>query len=169
MGILNNLENILRHKFLIYFLIIVFSFVATKVAEAKTITSSVSFSDETRLTYVEDVYKRSNYNHYLLGIENTSSGYSSVNNYYLCLTDNDIEITDELNAISSCEKMYTYYRNSDGDYVLEEYNDNILIMKNSVFYTSNIYNTEKITTYFEIGIFLMLVVIMLKEIFDSWW
>ena len=55
--------------------IIVLSLFATNVAEAKTINSSTSFTDETRKIYFENLYKRSDYRHYLLAIENYSSGY----------------------------------------------------------------------------------------------
>lgn len=153
MVILNNLKDILKNKFLIFLmLLIVFSLVATKVAEAKTITSSVSFGDSTRLDYFDNIFERSKYNHYLLAIENVSSGYSSYSYYYLCLTNDVINVVDQVNASANCEEMYVYYRNSNSDYVLEKIEDNELIVNNSVYY---IENTSYIN-YFVIGIFIIL-------------
>lgn len=170
MVILNNLKSILKYKFLILaFIVIGFSAVTTQVVSAKTITSSVAFADDTRLKYFENLYKRSDYDYYLLSIENISNNYSSYNDYYFCLTNENIVVTDEFNASATCDKLFTYYRDTDNKYVLEQVDDNELIINNSVYYTSDIYNNEKINSIFIIGIFVFLGVVILKFIFDDLW
>lgn len=159
MAILNNLKDTLKNKFLIFaMLLIVFSLVTTKVVEAKTITSSVSFGDSTRLDYFENIFERSEYNHYLLAIDSVSSGYSSYLYYYLCLTNSKVNVTNQVNASATCEEMYVYYRNSSNEYVLEKYEDNELVVKNSVYYLGN----TSLLYYVTVAIFIILTVFMLS-------
>lgn len=158
MVILNNLKNILNHKFLIFtFLLIGFSAYAVPTASAKTINSSVTFMDESRKIYFENLFKRSSYKNYLLVVDNYSSGYTNFNDYYFCLTNEKIEISNELNAKVNCGVIYRYYRGNDS-YVLEKYNDNKLEAINSIYYTDN--DKDDRSTYFIIGIFILLAVLL---------
>ena len=126
MDILNNIKNILKHSFSIMLLIACFSTVAVTSASAKTINNSTLFSDETRLEYFDNLFKRSNYDYYLLSVVNDTYATYSYSNYYFCLSNEEIEIEDSLNAKANCEVMYRYYRtNNTSNYVLEKINDKI--------------------------------------------
>lgn len=137
MNTLWNIKNILKKVSFCVLLISVFSLVATDVAEAKTITNSTNFASTQQLEYFNNLYKRSGYKYYLLGLENTDSYY---NDYYICLTNESYTIIDEFNIKANCAELYRYYR-SNSSYNLSKINDNTLEFKNSVFYTSNVYDT----------------------------
>ena len=81
MGILWNIRNILKKISFCVLLISVFSLVATEVAEAKTIANSTNFANSTQLEYFNNLYKRSGYKYFLLGLDNTDNYY---NDYYIC-------------------------------------------------------------------------------------
>lgn len=148
MIILWNIKNILKKVSFCILLISVFSLVATEVAEAKTITNSTNFANSTQLEYFNNLYKRSGYKYYLLGLDNTDSYY---NDYYICLTNESYIITDEFNTKANCAELYRYYR-SNSSYNLSKINDNTLEFKNSVFYTSNVYDTGYLSNSMLFGI-----------------
>lgn len=148
MGILWNIRNILKKVSFCVLLISVFSLVATDVAEAKTITNSINFANNTQLEYFNNLYKRSGYKHFLLGLDDTDNYY---NDYYICLTNESYIITDEFNTKANCAELYRYYR-GNSTYNLVKVNDSTLEFKNSVFYTSNIYDNNYLTNSMLFGI-----------------
>lgn len=148
MRILWNIKNILKKASFCILLISVFSLVATEVAEAKTITNSTSFASTQQLEYFNNLYKRSGYKYYLLGLDNTDNYY---NDYYICLTNESFTITDEFNTKANCSEIYRYYR-SNSAYNLTKVNDSTLEFKNSVFYTSNVYDNNYLTNSMLFGI-----------------
>lgn len=148
MNILWNIGNILKKVSFCVLLISVFSLVATEVAEAKTITNSTSFANTTQLDYFDNLFKRSGYKYYLLGLDNTDNYY---NDYYICLNNSGYTSTDEFNVSASCDELYRYYR-ANSTYNLTKVNDNTLEFKNSVFYTANIYDTGYLTNSMLFGI-----------------
>lgn len=148
MNTLWNIKNILKKVSFCVLLISVFSLVATEVAEAKTITNSTNFANNTQLEYFNNLYKRSSYKYYLLGLDNTDSYY---NDYYICLTNESYTITDEFNTKANCAELYRYYR-SNNSYNLTKVNDSTLEFKNSVFYTSNVYDTGYLSNSMLFGI-----------------
>lgn len=148
MNTLWNIKNILKKVSFCLLLISVFSLVATEVAEAKTITNSTNFANSTQLEYFNNLYKRSGYKYYLLGLDNTDSYY---NDYYICLTNESYTITDEFNTKANCSELYRYYR-SNNSYNLSKINDDTLEFKNSVFYTSNVYDTGYLSNSLLFGI-----------------
>lgn len=143
-----NIKNILKKVSFCLLLISVFSLVATEVAEAKTITNSTNFANSTQLEYFNNLYKRSGYKYFLLGLDNTDSYY---NDYYICLTNESYTITNEFNTKANCAELYRYYR-SNSSYNLSKINDNTLEFKNSVFYTSNVYDTGYLSNSMLFGI-----------------
>lgn len=143
-----NIKNILKKVSFCLLLISVFSLVATEVAEAKTITYSTNFANSTQLEYFNNLYKRSGYKYFLLGLDNTDNYY---NDYYICLTNESYTITDEFNTKANCAELYRYYR-SNSSYNLSKINDNTLEFKNSVFYTSNVYDTGYLSNSMLFGI-----------------
>ncbi len=143
-----NIKNILKKVSFCLLLISVFSLVATEVAEAKTITNSTNFANSTQLEYFNNLYKRSGYKYFLLGLDNTDSYY---NDYYICLTNESYTITDEFNTKANCAELYRYYR-SNSSYNLSKINDYTLEFKNSVFYTSNVYDTGYLSNSMLFGI-----------------
>lgn len=148
MGILWNIRNILKKVSFCVLLISVFSLVATEVAEAKTITNSTNFANNTQLEYFNNLYKRSGFKYFLLGLDNTDNYY---NDYYICLTNESYTITDEFNTKANCSELYRYYR-SNNSYNLSKINDSTLEFKNSVFYTSNVYDTGYLSNSMLFGI-----------------
>ena len=148
MGILWNIRNILKKVSFCVLLISVFSLVATEVAEEKTIANSTNFANNTQLEYFNNLYKRSGYKYFLLGLDNTDNYY---NDYYICLTNESYTITDEFNTKANCSELYRYYR-STNSYNLSKINDSTLEFKNSVFYTSNVYDTGYLSNSMLFGI-----------------
>lgn len=148
MNIFWNIKNILKKVSFCVLLISVFSLVATEVAEAKTITNSTNFANTTQLEYFDNLFKRSEYKYYLLGLENTDNYY---NDYYICLNNTGYNLTNQFNVSASCDELYRYYR-ANSTYNLVKVNDNTLEFKNSVFYTANIYDTGYLTNSMLFGI-----------------
>lgn len=148
MGILWNIKNILKKVSFCILLISVFSLVATEVAEAKTITNSINFANNTQLEYFNNLYKRSGYKYFLLGLDDTDNYY---NDYYICLTNESYTINDEFNTKANCAELYRYYR-GNSTYNLVKVNDSTLEFKNSVFYTSNIYDNNYLINSMLFGI-----------------
>ena len=148
MGILWNIRNILKKISFCVLLISVFSLVATEVAEAKTIANSTNFANSTQLEYFNNLYKRSGFKYFLLGLDNTDNYY---NDYYICLTNESYTITDEFNTKANCAELYRYYR-GNSTYNLVKVNDSTLEFKNSVFYTSNVYDTGYLSNSMLFGI-----------------
>ena len=148
MGILWNIRNILKKVSFCVLLISVFSLVATEVAEAKTIANSTNFANSSQLEYFNNLYKRSGYKYYLLGFDNSDNYY---NDYYICLTNESYTITDEFNTKANCSELYRYYR-GNSTYNLVKVNDSTLEFKNSVFYTSNVYDTGYLSNSMLFGI-----------------
>lgn len=143
-----NIKNILKKVSFCLLLISVFSLVATEVAEAKTISNSTNFANSTQLEYFNNLYKRSGYKYFLLGLDNTDDYY---NDYYICLTNESYTITDEFNTKANCVELYRYYR-GNSTYNLVKVNDSTLEFKNSVFYTSNVYDTGYLSNSMLFGI-----------------
>lgn len=148
MGILWNIRNILKKVSFCVLLISVFSLVATEVAEAKTIVNSTNFANSTQLEYFNNLYKRSGFKYFLLGLDNTDNYY---NDYYICLTNESYTITDEFNTKANCAELYRYYR-GNSTYNLVKVNDSTLEFKNSIFYTSNVYDTGYLSNSMLFGI-----------------
>lgn len=172
MGILWNIKNILNKKCFRYFVFIsVLSLVAVSTAEAKTINNSLNFASEERLLYFENLYKRSEYQNYILAIDNDESSYYSSNSYYICLTNSDINFTDNINVSSNCDEMYRYYRYSNSNYILEKVSDNEINIVNSVFYTNNVIDTnylsDKMLIALNIGVLSFFLTYVLFKVFRS--
>lgn len=171
MDILWNIKNILNSFCFKAFIIAVFCVVATPVADAKTVTNSQVFISEDRLLYFENLYKRSDYNQYLLVAEDNLDNYYSYTDYYICLSNEDIKSTDNLNASLNCEEMYRYYRLSNNNYDLVKVEDNNLTAQDSLFYSSNIYDIDyvenKMLIALNIGLASFLLVFILFKIFRS--
>lgn len=148
MNILWNIRNILKKLSFCVFSLIVFCLVATEVAEAKTISNSVNFANTTQLSYFENLFKRSGYKYYILALDNSDNYY---NDYYICLTNDFLDISNEVSLSSSCSEMYRYYR-SNSTYNLVKYNDNTLILNNSVFYTSSYNENNNLVLSYLLGI-----------------
>ena len=172
MGILWNIKNILNKKRFRYLVFIaVLSLVAVSTAEAKTINNSLNFASEERLLYFENLYKRSEYQNYILVIDNDESSYYSSNSYYICLTNSDINFSDNINVSSNCDEMYRYYRYSSSNYILEKVSDNELNVVNSVFYTNNAIDTnylsDKMLIALNIGLLSFFLTYVLFKVFRS--
>lgn len=166
---MNSMKNILRISFSVL-ISIAFSLVTTQVVEAKTITNTNDFVSDEMLTYFENVYVRSKYKNYLLSSEYYGDRYDYTTYYYICLTNEDITMSDGINASANCEEMYRVYR-SNYDYVFEKINDNSLSINNSVYYTNGVieksYISEKMLIALNIGVFTFFLVYVLFKMFRS--
>lgn len=109
--------------------------VATNVAEAKTVTTSNSFIDQNAYTYFNDVYSRENYKYGVMTYEyyQNVSSYNYTPYYYLCLTNEEIDVSNSTNVTSSCEKLLRYSRENN-TYTAETLNDNELKVSNTLYY-----------------------------------
>lgn len=163
------MKNILRISFM-FILIIVLSTFATDVASAKTINNSNQFADTARLEYFNNMYERSDYKNYLMSIEYVGSGYNYYTYYYMCMSNEAIEFTDNANASLNCDELIRYYRNGS-DYQVDKMSDNNLTVNNSVYYTNKKYEksymTEKMLVLLNIGLFSIFLSIGLYKIFRS--
>lgn len=171
MVIIKHLKNIVKHSFRLL-LIVVLSTFATSVASAKTINGNTQVLDDSRYDYFYNLYKRSDYKNYLLSIEYVNNGsYNYYTYYYICLTNDDINITNSINASSNCEEMYRWNYRSSTDNSLEKINDSTLSVTNSVYYTNDSYDKryvkEKVLITISIGIFTFFLSYVLLKIFRS--
>lgn len=163
-----NLKSILKYSFRLL-LIVVLSTFATDVASAKTIYQSNSFIDSNVLDYFDNLYKRENYKNYLLATEYVQiSQYNYTTYYYMCLTNDPIDTSNSLNVSSSCDKMYVYYRQNNV-YNLETYNDNNLVVQNSVYYSTSktVNHVEKLLVLLNIGLFSFFLTFILFKLFGG--
>lgn len=162
------MKNILKISFCVL-TAIVFCTSATKVASAKTINNNFSYLDSSRLDFFENIFKRSNYNSYLLATETITNGYSTYSNYYFCLSSDLIDASNTLSSKLNCNEMYRYSRNSSNDYTIEKINDNELVVNNSIYY-SNSLETKNISIKMYLagilfGIFSIFLIFVLSKIF----
>lgn len=168
---MQNMKSILRHSFRLL-LIVVLSTFATMVASAKTITSTSNIIDTSTLEYFENIYKRSNYKNYVMASEyvQTGTSYNYITYYYLCLSNEKINVTDPVNVNASCDLLYRSYRNSN-TYILEKVIDNTLRVNNNIYYTNNIYDTDyasnKLLVLLSIGLFSFFLSYVILKIFRS--
>lgn len=136
---MNNIRSILRSSFIA--LTMFLSAFTTEVVSAKTITNvSSGFIDTSRLDYFKGIYMTTDYDNYLLASEPTTVGYSTYTYYYFCLSNEDFTFNGAGDITLPCDELYRYYRTNNSDYYLERVNDNILSVKNSIYYSSNDYS-----------------------------
>lgn len=163
-----NIKNILDHKFVIVLFTFCFCLMAVNTAEAKTITNHNEYIDESRLEMFDNMFENSDYYSYLLSVESNSSGYSSYNDYYFCLSDEKVNIIDLKNASLNCDEFYHYYR-VDSDYVFESINDDSLIVNNSIYYSDNAVFNNDLFIALIFGIFLTCSISLFIKIIDEYW
>ena len=107
-AILNNLKSILKYSFTFLF-IIVLSTIAPEGASAKTITSTTAV-DETIINYFDNILERKHYRSYLLASEYEGSNYNYTTYYYVCFTNEEVDLSNTTQVSANCEEMYRYYR-----------------------------------------------------------
>lgn len=115
--------------YIIVFLVV--GFFAQSCAKAATITDNFRTISETNLTFLKDIYERTNYSNYII-----TSDYNNYSSYYLCLTNDVIDTSDVKNLTTRCDELY-HYRNTSNNYNLEKLNDNSLTIQNSIYYTNS--------------------------------
>lgn len=125
-------------------LLVVIGLAATRCAKAMTINDNLRTIGDTQLNMFIDVFERSNYKNYVISSVYATGSYSSTN-YYLCLTDSDINTGDYKNINVICDELYRYYSYSS-NYTFEKVNDDHLNIKNSVYYTNN--QNERLPTIY---------------------
>lgn len=168
MNILNNMfKNILNSfsrsigRILSYILIfIVVMLLCAKCTKALTINDSNRTVGESYLTLFENIYDRSNYLHYVIVGNNASYN----NNYYLCLTNEEIDTSNALKINTICDLLYTYYY-SNNNYSLSIKQNEELIVNNSIYYTDVKYNRSHI--YILSSILLILTIFLFFYIFTK--
>lgn len=130
---MQSMKSILKRHSFKALLIAVLCVVATQVADAKTVSSSYNYLDESTLNYVENIYARSNYKYSVVANEYISSGYNYISYYYICLTNDSLDTTNTTSITSNCEELYRFYRTNNA-YSFETISDNSLIVNNSIYY-----------------------------------
>lgn len=115
-------------------LLAVFCVVTTEVVDAKTVTTSNSFISQDAFIYFTDVYKREDYKYSLVASEHVyNSAYNYVNYYYVCLTNEEVNVTNSTNASATCEKLLRYSRN-DNSYTATILSDSELKVQDTLYY-----------------------------------
>lgn len=169
MDISLNIKNILKKASFCFLLLGVFSLVAPQGAEAKTITNSYNLASTSQIDYFDNLYKRSGYKYYLLGLSSNDSYYS--NDYYFCLSNSNIIVSDSFNASANCSELYRYYRSSNNNYLLEKVNDSSLEFVNSIYYTSNYFDNFHylygMVFCITLGVFCIFITLVLIKIFGG--
>lgn len=117
---------------LFLFLVPCLSFCVTTVAKAETITNSQYVINSDVFNMLDNLYSVNNYSNYIMTSTRVYDNYRYTSYYYLCLTNNDLTISDSLNIFSSCDILYTYNSN---DNVLNKSNNSLSVV-NSIYYTN---------------------------------
>lgn len=123
--------------YLIVFLVI--GFCATRCTKAMTISDNLRTINETQLTLFEDYAKSSKYKYYVIASEYNTSGYNNYYNYYLCLTNEQLDVSSPNNLNTTCNEIYRY-NNTSNNYSMTKINDNNFTLNNSTYYTN--YNSS---------------------------
>lgn len=115
-------------------LVAVFCVLTTDVVDAKTLTTSNSFISQEAYNYFDDVYSREDYKYSILASEHyQNSAYNYVSYYYLCLTNNEVDVSDSTNVTATCEKLLRYQR-VDNSYSATILSDNELKVEDTLYY-----------------------------------
>ena len=157
---MKNIFNILKTNLLIVFC---FCLMAVNTAEAKTITNQFEYIDQSRLYMFYNMFTKSGYSTYLLASERVISSYSSYNNYYFCLSNDNLEYIDINNSSLNCNELYSYYR-EDNKYVFKKISDDVLKINNSIYYSDNFSSTNLFSNSLILGI-LVITILMFFLLF----
>ena len=114
---------------------VVIGLAASRCAKAMTINDNLRTINESTLITLQDIYERSNYNHYLISSNYIKSGYSTYTDYYLCLTNEAFDVTNASNTIATCDELYKY--NTYNDYTFVKINDSELKIIDSFYYAKS--------------------------------
>lgn len=150
--------------------IVVIGLAASRCAKAMTINDNLRTISDSQRQMFENIYMRSKYDNYILASSYNSSGYSNYTDYYLCLTNDKLDVTNVKNIVSNCDELYKYnsYSNS---YVFDKLTDNRLNVVNSVYYTNSImdksvgYNTIVILIAIALFVVALFILITLFKVF----
>lgn len=119
--------------YLIVFLVI--GFCATRCTKAMTINDNLRTISETQLTLLKDYAESSKYKYYVIASEYNTSGYNNYYNYYLCLTNEQLDISSPNNLNTTCTEIYRY-NNTSNNYSMTKINDSNFTLNNSTYYTN---------------------------------
>lgn len=119
--------------YLIVFLVI--GFCATRCTKAMTISDNLRTISESQLEMFKDIGERSKYKYYVISSEYINSGYNNYYNYYICLTNEQLNVSSPNNLITTCEEIYRY-NNTSNNYSMTKVNDTNFNLNNTVYYTN---------------------------------
>lgn len=143
----NDICNNIYRSFLriIGYIVVIFviGLAASRCAKAMTINDNLRTINDTQIKMFENIYKRSNYDNYILSSSYNSSSYNNYIDYYLCLTNDKLDTSNVKKITSNCDELYKYNTFSN-NYTFEKLNDNKLIVTNSIYYTSSIVDKNAI-------------------------
>lgn len=126
-------NRVARYIAYIIFCILI-SLLAQSCASALTITDNLRTISDTNYNYLINVGDTSNYKDYIITSEYINNGnYNYYTTYYLCLTNNELTITDEINMSVNCDKLIKYYSYSN-DYTYDISFNEELVLDNSIYY-----------------------------------
>ena len=137
-------------------------FCVTIVAKAETIENNHYTIDTTTRENLMSMFENSNYKNFIISSKRINeNNYNYYRYYYLCLTNDELDLTDSMNINSSCDILYTLYNNS-----ISITNNSNLSVINSIYFSSNnnnIYNNKNIF----IIIFSIIVLVVSLILYDS--
>ncbi len=115
--------------------ILLLAFCATRCAKALTISDNLLPISDSQLNYLKNVYERSNYKNYVITSNRINNNYNTITYYYLCLTNDDLDLSSATSLTSNCNEFYRY-NSTNNNYEMIKLNDTELILNNSVYYSS---------------------------------
>lgn len=150
--------------------IVVIGLAASRCAKAMTINDNLRTISDAQRAMFENIYLRSDFDNYILTSSYNSSSYNNYTDYYLCLTNNKLDVTNVKNIESDCEELYKY-NNYSNNYTLEKLNDKNLKINNSVYYTNSLmdksigYNTVVLLIAIALFLIALFILIILFKVF----
>lgn len=142
--------------FLLFILVI--GFVATSCAKAMTINDNLRTIPQSQLDYLKEIGERSSYKNYVIYSDYVYAGsYNNYySNYYICLTNNELDVPYANIIETNCNKIYRYTTYNGNSFV--EIVDSYLKLNNTFYYT-NVNKDKDFKMYFIVIIFLLNVIL----------
>jgi len=148
--------------------ILVISLAAQRCAKAMTITDNLRTINEANLNYLVNIYDRNDYKNYIISSDYISSGYNGYTNYYLCLTNDELDVSSPGNITSSCSELYRY-NSSTNSYSLEKLSDPELKVINSIYYTNSLSFQESKKFFTAILLSIIIAIAMISFLYVFSW
>lgn len=112
------------------------AFFTQSCVNAQSITNNLRTINDSYITYFTNVAESSDYKNYVITSDYTNNGsYNNYTTYYLCLTNDDLNIKDSINMSSNCDLLYSY-NNYSNNYNYNISKDDHIYLTNTIYYTN---------------------------------